>query len=265
MVKNILLLAASATLASATVQNTWINWNGTGVTYPINRYVSSEGTSINYRTTLTGTVSLPASMGSALIDVTFNGEVTEQSVLFVGGPSFNVFANTSSYLSNSVVSPAPNGEYIAITGYSNLTNTLTFSAPVTNLIMAISSLGGATDAAYQFDQQFVVNSRGPGKWGNPAITLYSANEGTMAYGMEANGVIQFNGSISSLSWTIPSREIFSVFTLGLSNTPGVAMANSVWTGIAPSWSPIPEPSTYGFIIGALALAGAAIRRRKQAQ
>jgi hypothetical protein len=38
--------------------------------------------------------------------------------------------------------------------------------------------------------------------------------------------------------------------------------NDTGTSLQLNYAPIPEPSTYGLILGGLALAGAAIRRRR---
>jgi len=42
-------------------------------------------------------------------------------------------------------------------------------------------------------------------------------------------------------------------------------SNGVDSGVYLQWTPVPEPSTYGLILGGLALAGAAVRRRRMAR
>ena len=78
--------------------------------------------------------------------------------------------------------------------------------------------------------------------------------------------------------TMPSgytvENIAQLFTLDLSGfddqsgapvTSGFALVNNLSTGaLELTYSPIPEPSTYGLVLGALALAGAAARRRRKA-
>jgi hypothetical protein len=41
-------------------------------------------------------------------------------------------------------------------------------------------------------------------------------------------------------------------------------SNGTESGVFLQWTPVPEPSTYGMVLGALALAGAVVRRRRRA-
>jgi autotransporter-associated beta strand protein len=72
---------------------------------------------------------------------------------------------------------------------------------------------------------------------------------------------------SVISFT-SSGQITGVFTLDTSNVAGLAAGRGQWSllndtsGISLQWTPVPEPSTYGLILGGLALAGAALRRRR---
>lgn len=60
-------------------------------------------------------------------------------------------------------------------------------------------------------------------------------------------VIPFNGTITSLSWTVPSPELYSMFIVGITDTAA---------------SPVPEPGTWA--AAALLLGGAGfVRRRKR--
>ena len=36
-------------------------------------------------------------------------------------------------------------------------------------------------------------------------------------------------------------------------------------GVFLQWTPVPEPSTYGLFLGAMALAGAAVRRKRKSR
>jgi hypothetical protein len=252
----------SAIALNATPTNNWITWTDHS---DYSRTTDSPYGTITYATTAHGYINIPSVLGGGTINVTLTGEITDYSQFRFAGDSTDTWNYPSTFLSSSVTSLAPAGEFVALTGYSNLTNKLTFSAPVTNLIMNIGSLGGARDAAYQFDQNFIILSRGETGWGGPTITLYHLDPKTV-YGQEAAGTIQFTGTYSSLSWTTPRKELYSAYTIGVSSTAGTEVANATWTGAQPDFatSNVPEPSTYGLIgVGALGLAVIARRRKSK--
>jgi autotransporter-associated beta strand protein len=64
-------------------------------------------------------------------------------------------------------------------------------------------------------------------------------------------------------------QITGVFTLDASTANALASGRGVWSmtqdsgGVYLQWTPVPEPSTYGLLLGGLALAGAALRRRRK--
>jgi hypothetical protein len=124
-------------------------------------------------------------------------------------------------------------------------NTLTFSPAVVDPVMAIWSLGSAgTSVTGQFvftpSEPFTIESGGPNtETGGSTIT----SSGTAVLGLEGNGVVQFHGTYSSLSWNNPVFENDYAFTIG---AEGV----------------VPEPAS----ISLLALAGGALlmRHRRRA-
>jgi hypothetical protein len=127
---------------------------------------------------------------------------------------------------------------VALTGGTSATNTLTFSSPVTDPALAIWSLGAAGNpASFNFtaSEPFTLEAGGPSaEYGGSSITV----SGNNVLGTEGNGVIQFSGTFSTLTWTNPTFEDFFAFTVG-----------------SVTSSPTPEPAALGFIgIGLCALA-----------
>jgi hypothetical protein len=95
-------------------------------------------------------------------------------------------------------------------------------------------------AQFVFGQPFTIQSGGPNaEYGGAAITAV----GNTVSGLEGNGVIQFSGSLTSITWTNPVAEDWYGFTLGI---PVAA---------------IPEPETYALLLAGLAVLGARARRR----
>jgi len=230
--------------------NYWVNWTGAPGSYP-NTMTTPNG-SEPYATSASGTLYEPT-LGQT-INVTYSGEVYGTKSEFNGsGANEDIFNYPSTYLGSTVTTLPPSGNYISLTGYSGLTNTLTFSSPVTNLVMAISSLGSAvTPGSFNFNRTAVIASSGGGKWGNGPLTMSSP---TTASGSEGNGIIQFTGTFSSLSWTVPQSELSVEFNIGVSDTA------------APGTAAVPEP---GQVAASLLLLGGIggyvfLKRRKSAQ
>lgn len=142
------------------------------------------------------------------------------------------------YTGNAVVSNRPPGfELVAFSAASS--NTLTFGAPVTGLLMAIVSMGqGGVPVTYDFDTPFTVLSEGQGFWGNGTFTLGAIDQ---LIGRELHAVIQFTGTVSSINWT-STAENWHGFTVGV------------------PLQGVPEPGTL-VLLGA-ALAGIACARRR---
>ena len=93
------------------------------------------------------------------------------------------------------------------------TYTIVFSAPVTNPILAILSLGGTSTIKLTFvNQPVVLLKTGPGNWGTGTPLVVLNNTVT---GKEGNGLIQFPGTMTSLTFTSDLAENWWGFTVGV--------------------------------------------------
>ena len=227
-IKNLLMGAAltaglaavlSATANAATID--WTSWSSTFSTDP------SSGSA-------TGTA------GS--VGVSYSGELEN---LFFGYPSWGPNGTfNGGTISNAP--PAAGGIIQLLGGNGAITDTITFSKPVTDPVLAIWSLGASgTTASFVFplSEPFAVESGGPSnEYGGSAIV----KDGNSVVGAEGNGTIQFLGTFSQISWTNPGYENWYGFT----------------TGVAA----VPEPATWAMMLVGFGGLGAAMRssRRKQA-
>ncbi|CUS32089.1 conserved exported hypothetical protein [Candidatus Nitrospira nitrosa] len=126
----------------------------------------------------------------------------------------------------AVDNPPPSSDIIALTGGPGTgIQTLTFSTPVVNPVMALLSVGApGTAVTYDFSVPFNVLNTGPGYWGSGFL---ASLPGDLLLGEEGHGLILFPGTFTSISWINPTGEAWHGFTVGL---PGSA-------------APVPEPST----------------------
>jgi PEP-CTERM motif len=211
----VLALAVVAVSAQAATI-TWTNW--TAVT------AGNTGTA-------TGT------MGGTT--VSYSGQVG----FLATAPSYTPVAT----FTGGVVGNAPPAAFrsVALTGGLAAANTITFSQPVTNPVMAIWSLGQpGLQASFNFNaaEPFTLQSGGPNaEFGGASITV----SGNNVMGSEGNGVILFNGTFSSLTFTNPTFENYYTFTVGM----------------AGSTTDVPEPGSVALLLAGIG--GVLIIRRKR--
>jgi hypothetical protein len=151
-----------------------------------------------------------ATIPTTPVTISYTGEVES---LQGGYPSWTP---ASSYVGGTVSNAPPaSGGIIQLFGGGTTTDTITFSTPVVNPVMAIWSLGQSGDQA-EFDftgsEPFTVEGGGPSaEYNGQGLT----SSGNTVYGIEGNGTIQFNGTFSSLTWTNPVFENWYGFTVGI--------------------------------------------------
>jgi len=180
--------------------------------------------------------------------VTYSGELSGLS------SNYPSWTPASTWADGSIVNNAPpqSGNMIRLLGgggASAVLDTLTFSTPVTNPVMAIWSLGAPGAQA-----QFVFNNATPtlikgGPSAEFAGTSISVSGNTVS-GSEGNGTVEFLGTFTSISWRNPLAENYYGFTVGI--------------GGGGSVSAVPEPGTWALVAGGLGLLGFAVKRNRSA-
>lgn len=190
--------------------------------------------------TTANTTSAAGTIGG--INVNFSGNLNP-SAQTSGGTNFWA-VNSSIYTAPPIVNnPPPDSDIIRLTGGSGTgTQTLTFSTPVVNPVMAILSLGGSgSPTTYNFSADFDILNSGSGFFGGGILSELPES---ILEGREGNGLIQFNGTFSSISWTIPTGEFWHGFTVGVPDTI----------------PPTPEPSA---LLSFLVIAGLGLSRKNR--
>lgn len=159
------------------------------------------------------------------------------------------YTPTTTFADGSTVSNAPTASngIIQLTGGNSNLNTITFSSPVVDPVMAIWSLGaGGTAATFVFsDATPLFVAGGPSaEYGGSAISV----SGNVVSGSEGNGTVMFKGTFDSISWTNPQYEGWYGFDVGIA-------------GLARP-SPVPEPAPWGlFALGLIGIALAQLKRK----
>jgi hypothetical protein len=167
------------------------------------------------------------------VGVSYSGQVNPNTNINGSSGRWNP---ATSYVGGSVEnSPASVNDIITLTGGQGTgTNTITFSSPITNPIIAIWSLGQpGLSAAFNFISATPIFQQGGpnSQFGGSAITV----NGNTVSGVEGNGTIIFLGVFTSISWTNPIFENFYGFTVGAADASAVPVPGALIllvTGIA---------------------------------
>lgn len=192
----------------------WTNWTLAGPGH-LEGVASPPGSAAG---TITGATTLPVTVG-------YSGELTFGQTS--GG--INYWDPSTPYISPSVLNAPPDSDIIAL-DLASTGNTITFSQALVNPIMAIVSLGRSGEfVSYTFAQPFDVLSDGPGYWGGPGTLTELA--GNVLQGDEGHGVIQFNGTYSSISWSSDPSEYWHGFTVGVAAVPEAGALMLFGTGL----------------------------------
>lgn len=211
--------AALLLAGAASAQTAWTDWTSATGGAPGSAAGSLNGVAVSYSGEVDG--------------ATTNGSTT------IWGPS-------ASFVGGTVTAgPGVPSDAIFLNGSSTGTNTLSFATALVNPVFAIWSLGSpGVGASFTFDATPTLEAGGPNSYyGGSTITV----AGNVVSGHEGNGVVQFTGTFSSISWT-DTYENYYAFTVGESGQPVAA---------------VPEPSAYALMLGGLAAVGVIARRRRR--
>lgn len=246
--------------ANAQAQTTvnWMNWTAPG-SYPSrfnNAPTQPGGAPYDYINGATGSLTLP---DNTVVGVTLTGEVMQYSCFAAaitscqtgwwrsqGGWGPNAAYAAGTFTSAKVPTVPNNANLITQAGYvpSVARHTLTFSQPVTNIVMTVASLGGTAGlSAYRFDEDFTLLSQDTKCSTAPVGTTPPINclavQGRTLTGREGSGTVQFTGTFTSISWEVTVPEVFSGFNIGV--TSASFSSQSALT-LAASLSHIPVTS-----------------------
>ena len=191
--------------------------------------------------------------------ITYTGQISQLN----GGPSWNP---ASTWIGGVVGNGPPvNATSIHMEGGNPGTETITFSGPVANPVLAIWSLGQPgvqTSFDFNSSEPFTIAGGGPNaEFGGSGLVINSA--GTGVTGNEGNGLIELLGVYTSFTFTTPNFENYYDFTIGEDQTVTATLPPGGGGTTTPSAVPEPETlSLFGMGLAALPFARRALTRKR---
>lgn len=123
---------------------------------------------------------------------------------------------TSTFSDGNVVAngPVASNGIMQLTGGTTALNTLTFSVPVDNPVIAIWSLGqSGVPTTFEFSSATptLVSGGSNAEYGGASVSV----SGNIVTGVEGNGTVLFEGRFTELQWTNPVAENWYGFNVGI--------------------------------------------------
>jgi hypothetical protein len=176
------------------------------------------------------------SAASGSVNISYTGDVaspTQVNTTPSTGADYWAFPST---YTGGIVSNAPdslNHDLISFAEGDAVTDTITFSSPVLNPILAIVSLNGAN---LSFSAPVTVIASGQGSFGGGSLFVTTPNT-LLQDTSEGNGIVELAGTFNSFTFTHTAPEFWAGFTIGIQD-------------LAPE-SGTPEPGTELLLGGAM--------------
>ncbi|HEY6881192.1 MAG TPA: hypothetical protein VI299_24370, partial [Polyangiales bacterium] len=177
---------------------------------PAKQHVWADWTAftIGEQGSATATFALPGDGG---ISLTYSGQLYNAQV-DDGGVMY--WRPDDAYKSAAVPNAPATSDNIMLAGGESRVHTLTFSAPVTNPVLAVMSMGSNdTTTVCRFDDDFELLSHGVGFYGEGQPLKHLPDH--VLSGRESSGAIRFPGTYTTIRWLSVISEPWYGLTVGL--------------------------------------------------